>query len=77
MKQVDLPIGFRFVNRGLVYEVCKCEDGSCRECSFFYRDEATCTLLDCEYPLACADGFRSDHQYVVFKQVGEVSDETA
>ena len=68
----ERPIGERFHDCGLIYEVR--ESDSCAGCSFYYAEEAECTMPRRKQPFfgPCTSNKRRDGKNVVFMYAGEV-----
>lgn len=65
----ELPVGFQFVDGGIVYEVR--QGSSCEGCSFFIKEENHCVASMGKGGL-CQATFRTDGKFVNFVEIGEV-----
>lgn len=71
MKSITLPVGFRFADSDLIYEVVE-DNGFCKECAFIDIDNEKCLKPDHLECLKCSAISRDDNCDVVFKLVGYV-----
>lgn len=66
LKEIDLPIGTRFITRNVQLEVV--ESDKCAGCYYYDNNQGDCISGS----LNCFGPFRVDHKSVLFKQVGTI-----
>lgn len=71
MKSITLPVGFRFADSDLIYEVVEDKD-FCKDCAFIDIDNEKCLQPNHLKYLVCSAYSRDDNCEVVFKLVGYV-----